>query len=149
MPQPGVSVDRARDSHDEAAAYGPSVRERSSRPRPLEGGSADPRRNLALVRPAAGEASECLPERRTITITGRGAERQYPSTYSRRRPQRPVHQRPGFRPDRAAMWAVLLGFLLVLVAATSSHAAIRTHFAHASHVAPARTHHVRVVAHRR
>jgi hypothetical protein len=41
------------------------------------------------------------------------------------------------------MWAVLLGFLLVLVAATSSHAAIRSHFAHS---APARSHHVSVVA---
>jgi hypothetical protein len=28
------------------------------------------------------------------------------------------------RPDRIALWAVLLGILLVLVAATSSHAAV-------------------------
>jgi hypothetical protein len=28
------------------------------------------------------------------------------------------------RPDRIALWAVLLGVLLVLVAATSSHAAM-------------------------
>jgi hypothetical protein len=31
------------------------------------------------------------------------------------------------RPDRIALWAVLLGILLVLVAATSSHAAM-VHF---------------------
>ena len=68
-----------------------------------------------------------VPGRRTITITGRGAE-GYAST--RRRPQRPLHERPGFRPDRFAMWAVLLGVLLVLIAATSSHAAVRV-----SHVA--------------
>jgi hypothetical protein len=40
------------------------------------------------------------------------------------------HERPGFRPDRAAMWAVLLGLLLVLVAATSSHAAVLAHAMH-------------------
>jgi hypothetical protein len=60
-------------------------------------------------------------ERRTITITGRGAEPYQPSTYARRRPQLPAHERPGFRPDRAAMWAVLLGVLLILVALTSAH----------------------------
>jgi len=43
----------------------------------------------------------------------------------RRRPPSLPHERPGFQPDRVAMWAVLLGVLLVLVAATSSHAASR------------------------
>ncbi len=67
--------------------------------------------------------------RRTVTIRGRGAERDLTwSTYqSHRRPELPAHERPGFRPDRAAMWAVLLGLILVLVAATSSHAAVLTH----------------------
>ncbi len=77
--------------------------------------------NGAASRPASG-----VPGRRTITITGRGAERYSSSTYGRRRPQRPVHERPGFQPDRFAMWAVLLGVLLLLVAATSSHAAMRS-----------------------
>jgi hypothetical protein len=67
-----------------------------------------------------------VPGRRTVTITGRGAERYDPHAYTsaRRRPQRPRHQRAGFRPDRAAMWAVLLGLVLLFVAATSSHAAV-------------------------
>jgi hypothetical protein len=74
------------------------------------------------------------PERRTVVIRGRGAERDLTWTahQNRRRPTRPRHQRPGFKPDRAALWAVLLGLLLVLVAATSSHAALRTHFTHSS-----------------
>jgi hypothetical protein len=63
--------------------------------------------------------------RRTITITGQGAERY--AVNSRRRPAQRAHERPGFKPDRAAMWAVLLGVLLVLVAATSSHAAVLAH----------------------
>jgi hypothetical protein len=64
--------------------------------------------------------------RRTVTIHGRPAER-YSSTAQRRRPTRRPHERDGFRPDRVAMWAVMLGFVLVLVAATSSHAATITH----------------------
>ena len=65
-----------------------------------------------------------LPGRRTVTITGRGAERNipWPSEASRRRAARRVHERAGFRPDRFAMWALFLGLLLVLVAATSAHA---------------------------
>ena len=68
--------------------------------------------------------------RRTIVITGRGAERQLP----RRRGWEgslPLHERSGFKPDRVAMWAVLLGVMLLLVAAASSHAAmLTTHLGH-------------------
>jgi hypothetical protein len=59
-----------------------------------------------------------VPGRRTITIRG---QVQRPVS---RRPPRTVRERAGSRPDRIAMWAVLLGFLLLLVAATSSHAAV-------------------------
>ena len=55
-----------------------------------------------------------------MTIRGRGAERNLPVA----RPTLRRHERPGFRPDRAAMWAVILGLVLILVAATSAHAAI-------------------------
>jgi hypothetical protein len=65
--------------------------------------------------------------RRTVEITGRtiGA----PSLprlveVDRRRPPRSGTQRIGHRPDRLALWAVILAFFLILVAATSaSHAA--------------------------
>jgi hypothetical protein len=76
------------------------------------------------ARPSASEG------RRTIVITGRGDERQLP----RRRGWEgslPLHERQGFKPDRIAMWAVLLGVMLLLVAAASSHAALlATHLAH-------------------
>src|SRR5436305_11016526 len=42
----------------------------------------------------------------------------------RRRPTRSAPERLGPRPDRVAMWALLLAVALVLVAATSSHAAL-------------------------
>jgi hypothetical protein len=73
-----------------------------------------------------------VPGRRTVTIRGHGAERDllWASQQSRRRPSRRPHERTTFKPDRAAMWAVLLGLLLVLVAATSSHAAVLSHALH-------------------
>jgi hypothetical protein len=57
-----------------------------------------------------------------VTIRGYGAERNlgWPDG-TRHRPQRPVYERPGFKPDRVALWAVLLGILLVVVAIASAH----------------------------
>ena len=74
--------------------------------------------------------------RRTVEITGRtvGA----PSLprlvqIDRRRPARRAAERVGARPDRLALWAVVLGFFLILVAVTStSHAATRAHSAGAA-----------------
>ncbi|HET8980665.1 MAG TPA: hypothetical protein VFN87_21110 [Solirubrobacteraceae bacterium] len=51
------------------------------------------------------------------------------SNASRRRPER-RHERSGFRPDRTAMWAVLLGVLMILVAVSSAHAATLHVLAH-------------------
>lgn len=61
--------------------------------------------------------------RRTIVITGHVGDRYLavPSPYSR---VLRSHERSGSRPDRVAMWAVLLGIALLLAAATSSHAAM-------------------------
>jgi hypothetical protein len=64
--------------------------------------------------------------RRTVTIRGRGAERNLPIE----RPTLRRHERPGYRPDRTALWAVALGVLLILVAAASAHAAVLSHLAH-------------------
>jgi hypothetical protein len=72
--------------------------------------------------PAAAAAvprGTAVPGRRTVTIRGQVAPRPAP-----RRPRRDPYDRVGARPDRIAMWAVLLCVLLVLVAATSSHAAV-------------------------
>jgi hypothetical protein len=70
-----------------------------------------------------------VPGRRTVTIRGRGAERElaFPQNGRARRPAVRRHERPGFRPDRTALWALMLGVVLVLVAATSSHAATLSH----------------------
>ncbi len=73
--------------------------------------------------PSAGNGAG-VPGRRTVTIRGQGAERYSgrPADGSRRRPTR-RHEREGFRPERAALWAFLLGVMLILVAVSTAHAA--------------------------
>jgi hypothetical protein len=59
------------------------------------------------------------PDRRTIEIRGRTVPAPpVPRTVDldRRRPQRRAIERVGARPDRVAMWALLMGLLLILVA---------------------------------
>ncbi|MCW3008615.1 MAG: hypothetical protein JWP17_3241 [Solirubrobacterales bacterium] len=60
--------------------------------------------------------------RRTVVVRGQVAERQValPATNQRRRPARRPSERIGHRPDRVAMYAVGLGFLLILVALLSA-----------------------------
>jgi hypothetical protein len=76
------------------------------------------------------------PRRRTVEITGRtvGAP-TLPRLVQidRRRPARRPAERVGARPDRIALWAVVLAFFLIFVAVTSSsHAATRAHSASAA-----------------
>jgi hypothetical protein len=73
------------------------------------------------VRPV--QAAATVTERRTVTIRGRGAERNlpWPGESPRRRPARAAYERHGFKPDRMAMWAMVLGLLLVLIAVISAH----------------------------
>ncbi len=67
-------------------------------------------------RPAAG--------RRTVVIRGQAAPPPRVSAGpARRRPRRPSERIAGTRPDRAAMWAVMMGVFLILVAVLSAHGA--------------------------
>jgi hypothetical protein len=76
-----------------------------------------------VAAPAEWSPSRGVPGRRTVTIRGQVADRYAtPRPSSRRRPER-RYERTGFRPDRAALWAVLLGVMLILAAVTSAHAA--------------------------
>jgi hypothetical protein len=78
--------------------------------------SARPREGFSYDQ---GPAEDEAPVRRTIVIRGQVAHRGYPG---HRRPARTVQERAMARPDRVAMWAVMLGLLLAVVAATSGHA---------------------------
>ena len=93
--------------------------------------------------PAARPEAPTVPlpapsRRRTVEITGRtvgapvapaaGADRPPPAGAPARRAR-------GARPDRLALWAVVLGFFLIFVAVTStSHAATRAHSAGAASI---------------
>jgi hypothetical protein len=70
-----------------------------------------------------------VPGRRTVTIRGQVPDHRYVTPSSRRRPER-RYERSGFRPDRAAMWAFVLGVMLILAAVTSAHAATLHTLAH-------------------
>ena len=72
--------------------------------------------------------------RQTVTITGQGAEgyatrRGTRSSTAQRHQAIRRHERDGFRPDRVAMYAVMLGVMLMLAAAVSAHAAVLAHHA--------------------
>ena len=66
--------------------------------------------------------------RRTVTVTGRPADRlQAPARprrggeLDRRRRRRSLSQELGPRPDRVALWALVMAVLLVVVTLLSSH----------------------------
>jgi hypothetical protein len=85
------------------------------------------RRDRVRAPEDAPHALQAPSRRRTVEITGRtvGAP-TLPRLVQidRRRPARRPVERVGPRPDRLALWAVVLGFFLILVAVTStSHAA--------------------------
>ena len=65
--------------------------------------------------------------RRTVVIRGQVAPRVggTPSAGPARRrpPRRPSERIAGTRPDRAALWAVMMGVFLILVAVLSAHGA--------------------------
>jgi hypothetical protein len=64
--------------------------------------------------------------RRTVTITGRPEKRfaPPPPRLEHRRPRPRATERLGPRPDRVAMWAVMMALFLIVVTAASSHAAV-------------------------
>jgi hypothetical protein len=118
-------VTRPRRRFERSAPESREAAPRAAAPRPPE---AAPRAATPQP-PEAAPALEAPSRRRTVEITGRtvGAP-NLPRLVQidRRRPVRRPVERVGPRPDRLALWAVVLGFFLILVAVTStSHAATR------------------------
>ncbi len=74
------------------------------------------------VSDVTGAPQETAPARRTVVIRGHGTRGYAPSRGGYEARLRP-HERSGFKPDRVALWAVVLGLALLLGAVTSSHAA--------------------------
>jgi hypothetical protein len=77
-----------------------------------------------LVIPGQG-----VPGRPTVQIRGRGAEARVDALMSdraRRRPPRTVSERLGPRPDRVALWALLLALVLIITAVATADASTLT-----------------------
>jgi hypothetical protein len=132
--RPGADADhgaaRWRRDDDHLEAETRRLRERRSSRR-ADDEAFEPRAAVTDEMPPAPLAP---PSRRTVEITGRTvAAPPLPRLVEveRRRPPRRTVERVGPRPDRVALWAVLLGFFLILVAATSSRAATPVTHGHA------------------
>lgn len=103
------------------------VRERIERRRVREqralGGAAGQARGV-VAHAAHRGVREVRPSRRLMVVRS-GVSRVGVSgaggSTTRRRPRPRAVQRVGPRPDRIAAWAVVLGFVLVLVAVLSAH----------------------------
>jgi hypothetical protein len=103
-----IEAAERRDS-DRAVVQLRPTEEQAATDEPAEGIPAPPRRFERAAPPAAAPA----PERRTITIRGE-------PTPARRR--RPALEAQLAQPDRIALWAFVLGLVLVAVAAGTAHA---------------------------
>ena len=105
-----------------AEPHAPRRRERPEPENWLEPPTPPAPKPPATVEAAAAPAAK--PERRTIQIRGQvdrvAGVSPVPSPGPQRHRGRMPHERVGPRPDRVALWAVLLGLLLILVAAISS-----------------------------
>ncbi len=98
----------------------------------------DRRGDVEIVRPLPARRGphvkgSAVPTRRTIEIRGRTVPA--PSVprerdrieLDRRRPPRRAAERVGARPDRLAMWALLMGLMLILVAVGTADASVLAH----------------------
>ena len=143
MPQSGVAESRGNPNpHDDRLAarnaaraalleWDARERERERMPsavRALDDWSSSEHDAVAA---SASSVPGGVAGRRTVTIRGQVPDHRYvtPRQGSRRRPER-RYERSGFRPDRTALWAVLLGVMLILAAVTSAHAATLHTLAH-------------------
>jgi hypothetical protein len=72
-----------------------------------------------------GQSASQQPQRRTVVIRGQVAPppRPHSGAARRGRPRRAHERIAGSRPDRAALWAVLMGVFLILTAILTAHGA--------------------------
>jgi hypothetical protein len=108
---------RRADRADDVARH--AARERQ----PAEAEAVRP----ATARRGAHPKGTAIPARRTVEIRGRTvAAPVVPRSVEserRRPPRRPV-ERVGTRPDRVAMWALLMGIVLIIVAVGTADASV-------------------------
>lgn len=77
-------------------------------------GDRAPERAFDLSDPGTTGSASADGSRRTVVITGRGDERYVPAPRRRASSELRFHERSTFSPDRAGLWAVLLGIALLI-----------------------------------
>lgn len=116
-------TDEARRRADRADVEARRARERTH----VEAEAARPVTPLRRGEHAKGTA---IPARRTVEIRGRTVPAPIVPRnveVERRRPPRRAIERVGPRPDRVAMWALLMGIVLILVAVGTADASVLAH----------------------
>ncbi|CAA9533907.1 MAG: hypothetical protein AVDCRST_MAG67-4549 [uncultured Solirubrobacteraceae bacterium] len=109
---------RRADHADDVARHASPVRQHAE---------PDAARPAAATRRGAHLQPTAIPARRTVEIRGRTvpapAVPRSTEIERRRPPRRPI-ERVGARPDRLAMWALLMGIVLILVAVGTADASV-------------------------
>jgi hypothetical protein len=115
-------TDEARRRADDVARHAPGERQHPE---------AETGRPAAVARRGAHPKGTAIPARRTVEIRGRTVPAPVVPRSSveidRRRPSRRPIERVGPRPDRLAMWALLMGIVLILVAVGTADASVLAH----------------------
>jgi hypothetical protein len=120
--------DRRREHRDAVERRPAEVSER--RPaQPVERRQSGAGRPAPVARRGPHPKGTAVPARRTVEIRGRTvpAPAVPRVEIDRRRPPRRAIERVGPRPDRLALWALLLGLLLILVAVGTADASVLAH----------------------
>ena len=93
---------------------------------PAERRGSAPGRPAPVARRGPHAKGTAVPARRTVEIRGRTvpAPAVPRVELDRRRPQRRAVERVGPRPDRLAMWALIMGLMLILVAVGTADASV-------------------------
>jgi hypothetical protein len=112
-------TDEARRRADDVARHAPRERQHQD---------AEAARPAAAARRGAHAKGTAIPARRTVEIRGRTVPAPVVPRSNveidRRRPSRRPIERVGSRPDRLAMWALLMGIVLILVAVGTADASV-------------------------
>lgn len=111
-------TDEARRRADDVARHAPRERQHPD----VEAG-----RPAAAARRGAHAKGTAIPARRTVEIRGRTVPAPVVPRSSVEIDRRRPIERVGPRPDRLAMWALLMGIVLILVAVGTADASVLAH----------------------
>jgi hypothetical protein len=123
-------TDEARRRADRAdLAERASARESRRPPEIVERRQSDPAGPALVARRGPHARGTAVPARRTVEIRGRTvpAPAVPRVELDRRRPPKRGIERVGPRPDRLALWALLMGLMLILVAVGTADASVLPH----------------------